>query len=466
MRVQTWQQGKERLTLCLRFGDDASMAAPQARERADESKGTQTASTPQSLPFTPGYSAYALGLLTVVYVLNFVDRQILSILAEPIRLELSFSDTALGLLTGPAFAIFYTFAGIPIARWADVGVRRSIIALALLIWSGMTAVTAAAATFTQLALARIGVGVGEAGCSPPAHSLLSDIFPADKRATALAVYSLGIPIGGALGSFAGGWLGELYGWRMAFLLVGLPGVALALVVRLTLREPPRVAYHGPRETVGRVFGFIMRRPSFVHMSLGAALHAFYGYGATAFVPAFLMRVHAFELSELGTWLFAIGLTTGVLGTFLGGAISDRLARGDVRWYMHLPAYSSLLGIPFTLLFYLWPDPRVALLLSVPASLLGPIYLAPTFAMTQTLVKPHMRAVASSILLFIINLIGLGLGPLFVGFLSDWLKPDFGIDSIRYALLSTVVVGSAWSAFHYMIAARTLREDLLAKDAIQ
>jgi predicted MFS family arabinose efflux permease len=441
------------------------MAAPQARERADESQATQ-AGTQAAQAFSPAYRAYALGLLTVVYVLNFVDRQILSILAEPIRLELGFSDTTLGLLTGPAFAVFYTFAGIPIARWADVGVRRSIIALALLIWSGMTAVTAAAGSVAQLALARIGVGVGEAGCSPPAHSLISDVFPADKRATALAVYSLGIPIGGAVGSLAGGWLGDLYGWRMAFLLVGLPGVALALVVRFTLREPPRVLNHGPRESVGSVFRFITRRRSFVHMSLGAALHAFYGYGASAFVPAFLMRVHAFELSELGTWLFAIGVTTGVLGTFLGGAISDRLARGDVTWYMRLPAVASLLGIPFTLLFYLWPDPYTALLLSVPASLLGPIYLAPTFAMTQTLVKPHMRAVASSILLFIINLIGLGLGPWFVGFLSELLKPSLGVDSIRYALLYTVVAGSAWSALHYMIAARTLREDLLAKDAIQ
>jgi predicted MFS family arabinose efflux permease len=414
-------------------------------------------------PVSSGYRAYALGLLVVVYVLNFIDRQILTILAKPIADELQFSDSQLGLLTGPAFALFYTFAGIPIARWADVGVRRSIIALALLIWSGMTALTSLAGSLGQLALARVGVGVGEAGCSPPAHSLISDLFPIERRATALSIYSLGIPIGGALGSLLGGWLGQLYGWRVAFLAVGIPGVLLAAVVRLTLREPPRAAVHG-RESVREVFSFMLRRRAFVHMSIGAALHAFYGYGAGAFVPVFLMRVHGLALGELGTWLAAIGLTTGVLGTYLGGAVSDRLASLEVRWYMRVPAITSILAVPFSFLFYLWPDGRTALLLSIPGALLGPIYLGPTFAMTQTLVRPHMRALASAILLFIINLIGLGLGPFFVGVLSDALKPSYGVDSVRYALLGTVVVGALWSSLHYTLASRTLAEDLRAKDA--
>jgi predicted MFS family arabinose efflux permease len=344
-----------------------------------------------------------------------------------------------------------------------VGVRRSIIALALLIWSGMTAVTAGAANLTQLALARVGVGVGEAGCSPPAHSLISDLFPVERRATALAIYSLGIPIGAALGSLLGGWIGQLYGWRIAFLAVGLPGVLLALVVRFTLREPPRDVVHG-RESVREIFTFMLRRRAFVHMSIGASLHAFYGYGAASFVPVFLMRVHGFELGPLGTWLAAIGLTTGVLGTYLGGAVSDRLSTVDARWYMRVPAIASIIGLPFAFLFYLWPEGRTAILLSVPGALLGPIYLGPTFAMTQSLVRPNMRALASSLLLFIINLIGLGLGPWFVGMLSDALKPSFGVDAIRYALLGTVVVGAAWSSVHYLLAARTLREDLLAKDA--
>lgn len=438
------------------------MSRPRA-ERPGDPRATAASPARGEAGFSPAYRAYALGLLVVVYVLNFVDRQILTILAKPIADELEFSDTQLGLLTGPAFALFYTFAGIPIARWADVGVRRSIIALALLIWSGMTALTAFAGSLTQLALARVGVGVGEAGCSPPAHSLLSDLFPAERRATALAIYSLGIPIGGSLGSLLGGWLGQLYGWRTAFLVVGLPGVLLALIVRLSLREPPRELV-AQRESVREVLAFMLRRRAFVHMSIGAALHAFYGYGAGAFVPVFLMRVHGLALGELGTWLAAIGLTTGVLGTYLGGALSDRLARLEVRWYMRVPAIASVLAVPFSLLFYLWPDGRTALLLSIPGALLGPIYLGPTFAMTQSLVRPQMRALASAILLFVINLIGLGLGPWFVGMLSDALKPALGADSIRYALLGTVVTCALWSCLHYAIAARTLAEDLRAKDA--
>jgi MFS family permease len=221
--------------------------------------------------------------------------------------------------------------------------------------------------------------------------------------------------------------------------------------------------HG-RESVRQVFAFMLRRRAFVHMSIGASLHAFTGYGAASFIPVFLMRVHGFELGPLGTWLAAIGLTTGVLGTFLGGAVSDRLAVADVRWYMRVPAIASILGLPFSFLFYLWPEAQTAILLSVPGALLGPIYLGPTFAMTQSLVRPNMRALASSLLLFIINLIGLGLGPWFVGMLSDALKPSYGVDSIRYALLGTVAVGATWASVHYLLASRTLAADLRAKDA--
>ncbi|MGH2897551.1 MAG: spinster family MFS transporter, partial [Solirubrobacteraceae bacterium] len=377
------------------------------------------------------YRAYALSLLVIVYVLNFVDRQILSILGKPIADEFGLSDTQLGLLGGPAFAVFYTFVGIPIARWADVGVRRSIIALAMCVWSGMTAVTYLATGFFTLALARIGVGVGEAGCSPPAHSLISDLFPPERRATALSIYSLGIPIGGALGSLLGGWLGQAYGWRVAFLAVGLPGVLMSLLVRFTLREPPR-SEAPARKSALEVLKFMLRRRSFVHISAGAALHAFSGYGAAYFIPVFLIRVHGFQLGEVGTWLFGIGLTTGVAGTFLGGAISDRLAAAEVRWYMRVPAIASLIGIPFALLFYLWPSGQTALLLSIPGSLVAGIYLGPTFAMTQSLARSDMRALAAAILLFIINLIGFGLGPAFVGWLSEALKPTYGVDSIRYA----------------------------------
>ncbi|HTO07600.1 MAG TPA: MFS transporter [Myxococcota bacterium] len=421
-------------------------------------------------PYSDRYRRYVLGLLVVVYVFNFIDRQILTILGEDIRKEIGFSDTIFGLLTGPAFAILYTFVGIPIGFWADTGTRRSIVALALFFWSLMTTLTGFVGNLGQLIVTRIGVGIGEAGGSPPSHSILSDIFPPDRRATALATYSLGIPIGGGLGLLLGGWFAHFFGWRMAFVIVGIPGLVLALLVRFTVREPvrggsdPTRTANDPPESLVAVMRFLRKLPSFVHMSIGASLHALYGYAAAAFVPVFLIRVHHMERAEVGTWLGTITITVGVLGTFLGGAISDRIAARDPRWYMRVPAVASAIGIPFAFLFYLWPDPRTAILLSIPGSLIGGVYLGPTFAMTQSLVRPNMRALASAILLFIINLIGLGLGPLLVGILSDKLRPTYGDESVRYALLWVVVIGASWATLQYLLAGRTLARDLQAKHA--
>ena len=435
---------------------------------------TQAVTEPSSL--SPTYRSYALALLVVVNVFNYLDRQILSILLESIKRDLQLSDTALGFLTGIAFALFYTFAGVPIARWADRGTRRTIMALGLAVWSGMTALTGLAQSFTQLALARIGVGVGEAACSPPAHSLLSDYFPPERRGTALSIFSLGVPIGIMIGYLAGGWINQYFGWRTAFFVVGLPGLLLAVVVRLTLREPPRGHSEGPQTSTSvtpvdsfpDVLRFMWRLRSFRHLSLAAALHALYGYGVLTFMPAFMMRVHGMtNTAELGLWL---GLIAGVfsgIGTFLGGTLGDRFAarKKDMRWYMWLPAWATLVSVPFSYLFYLWPDGRTALLLYIPAAILGPTYIGPTMAITQGLAKLRMRATASAILLFILNLIGLGLGPQAVGVLSDLLAPTYGAQSIRYALLSVVVTGSVWSSLHYFLAARTLREDLQAKDDV-
>ncbi len=427
------------------------------------------APSPAPAPVSEAYRRYVLGLLLVVYVFNFIDRQILTILAEAIRLDLGLSDTALGFLGGFAFALFYTLAGIPIARWADRGVRRSIIALGLFVWSAMTALTGLARSFTHLALARVGVGLGEAACSPPAHSILSDYFPEERRGTAFAIYALGIPIGSAIGTFTGGWIKELFDWRTAFFVVGLPGVVLALVVRLTLREPLRglservqTTHTGPRESVREVLRFVLRMRAFRHMSLAAALHAFYGYGAAFFLPVFMIRVHGFSEGELSTYLALIGLIGGGLGTFLGGWLGDRLAVRDQRWYMWLPGLATAVGIPFAAGVYLWPNGYVALLFAVPASLLGAMYLGPTFAMAQGLARPPMRALVSAILLFIINLVGLGFGPQIVGLLSDMLRSELGAESVRYALFWVVLVGAAWSTLHYLLAARTLRADLQAK----
>jgi MFS family permease len=435
-----------------------------------------TPETDSQAPTEPGefsvaYTRYALGLLTVVYILNFIDRTILSVLLEAIKEEFSLTDTQLGFLSGIAFAFFYTLMGIPIARWADRGARGKIIAVAAFVWSLMTVLSGFAQNFAMLLAARIGVGVGEAGCSPPAHSLISDYFPPERRATALGIYALGIPIGAGIGYLAGGWLKVFFDWRTAFIVVGFPGIFLAALVWLTIREPrrgsfdpPAAAASGP-QPLGSVLRFMISLPSFRHMAMGAALHAFYGYGASAFVFSFFIRTHGLDYGEIGTWLGIIALTGGASGYFMGGYLSDRFAGRDKRWYMWVPAISTLIYLPFAFLLYLWPDGRTALLLSLPGSFLGGMYVGPTFAMTQTLVLPQMRALASAILLFIINMIGLGLGPQCVGIASDLLRPSLGDDSLRYALLIIVVGCAVWSVAHYLLAARTLREDLTAQDRL-
>jgi len=377
------------------------------------------------------------------------------------------SDTWMGFLTGTAFAVFYTFAGIPIARWADRGTRRSIIALGIAVWSCMTALSGMAQTFVQLALARVGVGVGEAAASPPAHSLLSDYFPPERRATALAIYTMGAYLGILFGLLLGGWINQYFGWRMAFFVVGLPGLVLALVVRLTLREPPRGHSEGlgdaaaEAQSISEVLRYLWALRSFRHLSVAAALYGFAGYGFGNWAPAFLIRVHGMSTGEISTWLgLSIGLG-GALGAYLGGRISDSLGARDARWFMRVPALGALLATPFYVLFLLLPNATLALLFFIPTAVLSASYVGPTFAMTQNLAKLHMRALASAILLFILNLIGLGLGPQTVGILNDLLADRFGQQAIRYSLL-IIGLTNLWAIAHSLMAARTLREDLRAK----
>jgi predicted MFS family arabinose efflux permease len=409
-------------------------------------------------PISPAYARYVLGLLFVVFVFNFIDRQILAILLEPIKADLGVSDTAMGFLTGIAFALFYTVAGIPIARLADRGTRRTVIAVGLAVWSGMTALSGMVRSFGELALARIGVGIGEAACSPPAHSLLSDYFPPERRATALAVYSMGIHVGVLFGFVIGGWMSQYFGWRAAFLVVGLPGLVLSIVVRLTVREPARTHAIAAPVSSGTAVRTLWATPTFRHMALGAALHSFAAYGIAAWAPAFLGRVHHMQPAEIGLWL---GLITGVgggIGAMSGGVLADRLGVRDARWSLWVPALASLVEIPFWFVFLLWPDPIPAILGGIPGVLGGAMWLGPVFATTQSLVRPDMRALASAVLLFVINLIGLGVGPQAVGVLNDVLTPWAGVGAVRYSLL-IVGIMNVWAAIHFAIAARTLRADL-------
>ena len=428
----------------------------------------------QATTIGPNYRKYALGILLIGYIINFVDRSILSLLLEPIKLELALTDSQLGFLGGLAFAVFYTFLGIAIAALADRRSRVKILAVSMVIWSAMTAICGLANNFLTLLLARIGVGIGEAGASPPSHSLISDYFPIETRATALSIYALGIPLGTMIGSFVGGWGADTLGWRYTFFLVGVPGIIFAFVVWFTLREPARGMSDiklsqpsaAPIETappppppVKTVLKLLWSKTSFRHLAFAAGLHAFVSYGAGTWNAPFFICIHEMSLTDIGSILAAIA-GVGAIGTFFGGYISDKLSdrTNDKRWYFWVPGIATLVMVPFQLVAYLYGGVWVVVASLMMVAILGSAYLGPSFAMTQALVSLRMRAVASAILLFVLNLIGMGLGPYFVGILSDLLTPEFGIYSIRYAMCVAVMV-NVWAACHYFLGARTMRGDL-------
>ena len=352
---------------------------------------------------------YALGILVVVYTFNFIDRQILSILLESIKADLNLSDTSLGFLTGFAFALFYATLGIPIAKYADKGNRRNLIALSIGVWSFMTAMSGLAQNFFHLLAARIGVGVGEAGCSPPAHSMISDYFPANKRSTALGIYSLGIPFGIMFGLFAGGWINEIFGWRLAFFVVGIPGILLAVIFRLTVQEPIRGQAEGKvdkedQPTIIETISYLLKKKSFRHLAIAASLESFVGYGAITWLPSFFQRSYGMQTSDVGWYLGLILGIPGGLGIFLGGYLSDYFGAKDTRWALWIVAIAMGLSGPLYILVYLSPTANYSLLCLIIPVALGNFYQAATFSQTQGLVELRMRSVAAAILLFIINII--------------------------------------------------------------
>jgi|TARA_B110000438_G_scaffold300876_1_gene354321 MFS family permease len=410
------------------------------------------------------YKYYVLAVLTIVYSFNFIDRQLLVILQESIKEEMGLSDSQLGLLSGFSFAIFYVFCGIPLAKLADSWVRRDILAISITVWSGMTALSGFAQNFIHLLFARVGVAVGEAGGSPPAHAMISDIFSEERRATALAVYSMGINFGILFGFLLGGWINEYYGWRTAFLVVGLPGIAVAVLLRMTVAEPIRGMSQGlgdDQDTpkLSETLKLLWSRKSFRHLSLACAIHAFITYGAGNFLPSLFLRLHDIQSGELGTWL-AIGAVFGGFGTFMGGFLSDHLGKRDKRWYQWIPALSTIITLPFTLFVYTSGSTYLALGTTFLTSIFFSAYLAPNLAITHSLVGLRMRAMSSAVLFFILNLIGLGLGPLFIGMVSDFLNPTLGDESIRYAMVFVIPVLTIWSTLHYLFAAKYIREDLM------
>lgn len=411
------------------------------------------------------YKAYVLAILTGVYTFNFIDRQILVILQESIKADLGLTDTQLGMLTGLTFALFYVTLGIPVARLADRSNRKNIVAISLALWSFMTALSGSVANFFQLLLARIGVGVGEAGGSPPSHSMISDYFPPERRATALSIYSVGIYIGILVGYIAGGWLDQLYGWRIALMALGVPGILYAIILYFTVEEPERGRYdqqksiaEDDKDSFGDVVRYLFSKRTFVLLAVGCGLHAFGSYGVGNFFPSFLARVHEMPISEIGTWL---GLCTGIgggIGTFLGGYLCDKFGKDNLRYYLWIPALTEILSLPFAVGAFFLGNTALAMACFFLMTLIGSLYLGPMIAVSHNLVKPSQRAMASAILFFVLNLIGLGLGPLVMGALSDALQPSLGAQSLRYAFCLTFVTGLIVMVMFYF-AGKSYEEDL-------
>jgi MFS family permease len=438
-------------------------------------------------PVSAKFRRYALGLLLAIYTLNFLDRQIINILAEPIKRELHLADWQLGMMSGLAFALFYTFLGIPIARQAETSNRPRIIAASVAAWSLFTVLCGFVQNFWQMVLVRVGVGIGEAGCTPASHSLITDYVPKENRASAIAFYSIGTPLGSLIGLAMGGLIADAYGWRVAFMVAGFPGIVLALVTFLTLKEPRKqIAADLERRkkdapSFGEALKTLATKKTFWLIAFAAAIKAFIGYGHAPFTASFFFRVHGDELQTLATSLggvlgfklgvtgflglalSAVGGTAGVVGTWIGGQIADRYGAKDLRAYVVVPGIASLIAVPIYLFAITRDSALVAIFILAINAVLGSLWYGPVYATAQSIVEPKMRATCAAVLLFIINLVGLGLGPLAVGILSDTFAGPFGLgeaEGVRWALMSSSSIGLIAFAL-FWIARKTIREEMVS-----
>ena len=425
---------------------------------------------PASAEKALGRRSWTLFLLTVAYFFSYMDRQILAILQEDIRAELLLSDTQLGLLAGFAFAIFYATLGLPVARLADRGNRVTIITIALTIWSGMTAVCGLAQNFVQLLLARIGVGIGEAGSSPPSHSIIADLYPPEKRAGAMGIYSLGVVLGAAGGTMIGGTLAHFWGWRTAMFAVGIPGILLAIVIKLFVVEPPRgmsdpahaAASAKEMPAFGAGFRSLFANRAAVHLVMGVTITSLIGYGQTAFGPSFIIRNMGLNKLEIASIVAPVGAVCGTISAVMGGWLANKAAE---RWGLHAQAWLVLVmkgvGLPLSFVFFMSTNPWVGIPIYWASLLLVNSYLGPTFALIQGLAPLRMRALWAAVTLLVINLIGLGLGPTLIGVISDALKPSLGDgEALRWAML-TFAAATPWALFHYWRAGVWLKRQAVA-----
>lgn len=406
---------------------------------------------------SPAYARYVLGVLFLVGVFALVDRQIFGMLIEPLKQEFDVSDTELGLASGLSFALFYGAAGLPIARLADRGNRRSVLAAGLGAWSALTLVSGFATSFAQLVAARLAIGVGEAAGTPTAHALIADYFPPERRARALSVYSAGASVGFILAYLVGGWVQELWGWRGVFLALGAPGVLLALLVRATVREPRRGRFEtkpatplSTREALGR----LLAQPAYRFVLASFALHSLAHSATSMWYPAYLARIHGMAPREIGTLLALGSASFSALGVIAGGVVTDRLAAADRRWLLRMPGFASLAYAPLTLTFLFAPVPELALAGLASSAFLSGLAIPGMHAATQELAEPNSRATASALNLLILTLIGSGLGPTFVGVANDLLAGVFGDGAIRWSLALAALV-NAGSGTQALFGARWL-----------
>jgi MFS family permease len=421
-----------------------------------------------------GYKNYLLILLMAIFALNNVDRLALGIVLQDIKNDFNLTDTQLGFLSGIAFALFYSVMGLPISRWADRGNRVMIISLTTAMWSAAVALCGTATSFLQLLLIRIAVGVGEAGCIPPAHSLIADYFSRAERPRAVARYLLGAPVGLTIGYFVAGWLNELYGWRATFTILGLPGLAFAALAWFSLTEPRRMktataAVDAPPQTAlslpaeasfKAVCVTLWSKAAFRHLLFCFSVWFFFAYGILQWQPAFFIRSYGLQTGELGTWFSMVYGIGGGLGVYLGGELAARYAAGNERLQLTACAFASSLFAVLTAGAFLAPNHYLAFAALTLGALGGNMAQGPMLATIQTLVPARMRATSVALVYLFANLIGMGLGPLAAGALSDALRPWFGVESLRYALV-ILCPGYFWVSWHLWCASRTVEQDLAA-----
>lgn len=472
------------------------------------------AAPPRQPLFSEGYKQSVLWLLVLAYTFNFIDRTIISTIGQAIKVDLKLTDTQLGLLGGLAFALLYTTLGIPIARLAERHSRINIITIAIVIWSAFTALCGMATSFVQLLLFRVGVGVGEAGLSPPAHSLISDYFEPKKRASALSIYSFGIPLGTMFGAVAGGWIAQNLDWRMAFMIVGLPGIIVAVLLKIFVKEPPRgysdsliaaqaadapvlegdetaPAVHAKPPSILAVAKRIFGKWGFFHMVAGITVASFASYGTGQYSAPYFIRMFGLDLATVGLIFGVIGGVAAGIGTLLGGFLTDYAARKSGRWYALVPAIGLLIACPLYILVYTRDDWKLAAGLLLIPGIFHYTYLGPTFGVIQNAVSLRMRATATALLFFVLNLIALGFGPPFCGWVIDMLSqaqfaakdlgPFFDMcpggvgkegagAAIDAACKAAVAQGTregivwnlliyGWAGVHYLLAAITLPKDM-------